>query len=163
MKYHISFSTVFLAALIFLVLLVTESQAKSTRRDLCRSASYKPLCRATLRGISDPRKAIEASIKRAIFKTKSAIVMSRKMRRNENYDICRENYDDAISDLQDSIRNLRKGDKATLTTNLSAVISYYSTCDDAFEEMDEKSPLTRANMILEHMVDNALSIVPLMR
>jgi len=85
------------------------------------------------------------------------------MRRNENYDICRENYDDAISDLQDSIRNLRKGDKATLTTNLSAVISYYSTCDDAFEEMDEKSPLTRANMILEHMVDNALSIVPLMR
>jgi len=84
------------------------------------------------------------------------------MGNSENNDICKEMYDDVISDLEESIQNLKNGDKNTLNTNLSAAISYFSTCDDAFAEMDEVSPLTRANTVLEHMVDNTLSLVPLM-
>ncbi|XP_002527901.2 uncharacterized protein LOC8273479 [Ricinus communis] len=164
-KQQSSFSLVFLAppSLLFLLLLAAgQAQATIIKHDLCESADYKRLCRSTLHGIKKPSEAIEAGIRNVIHKTRHAIFLSREMGNSENNDICKEMYDDVISDLEESIQNLKNGDKNTLNTNLSAAISYFSTCDDAFAEMDEVSPLTRANTVLEHMVDNTLSLVPLM-
>ncbi|KDP26631.1 hypothetical protein JCGZ_17789 [Jatropha curcas] len=155
-----SFPLVFLATttVIFLLLPATATATG----DLCEATDYKPLCRATVKGITDPAKAIKKAIELVVLKTKHALLMARLLEQSDTNDICKESYDDAISDLEESIQSLEDNDEGTLNTNLSAAISYYTTCDDAYAEMDEQTSLTKVNVILEHMVSNCLALVTLL-
>lgn len=151
-----SFLLAFLAPSIILL----ASQAKAND-DLCNVTDYKPLCRAAVKGITNPPAAIEAAINQAILETQHAKVLAGRQGKNQNTDVCNEEYDDAINNLQKSIKNLKDNDEGALNSNLSAAINDYVTCGDAYEEGGEVSPLADVNKTLQEMVDNCLSLVTL--
>ncbi|KAF2299602.1 hypothetical protein GH714_038391 [Hevea brasiliensis] len=141
-KHQCSFPLVFLATATLLLAGQATATATATVSDLCAATEYKPLCRATLKGITDPNAAIEASINQVILKSKHAYFRSRTMGNDETTEICKEMYDDAITDLENSLKALKAKDKGTLDSNLSAAISYYSSCDDSYAEMGQESPFS---------------------
>ncbi|KAG8640119.1 putative pectinesterase/pectinesterase inhibitor 28 [Manihot esculenta] len=155
MKFQCSFPLVFLATT---TTLLFGSQATAKVSDICSVTDYKPLCRATLKGISDPYKALEAAIDQAIIKTRHAYYLSRTMGSDQNIDICKEMFDSGVTDLESSLKALKVNDKGTLNSQLSAVISYYSTCDDTYSEAGETNPLTKVTGVLTHMVANCLAL-----
>ncbi|KAK1297799.1 hypothetical protein QJS10_CPB14g00083 [Acorus calamus] len=77
-----------------------------------------------------------------------------------NLSVCLDNYDDALSNLRDSMKSLRsRGSHADLMNNLSAALTDFTTCDDAFAETPGmRSPLAHANAILGMSAKNNLAL-----
>lgn len=162
-KNLISFPLVFLAIATLLLAGEVKANTAVKRKDLCSGVDYKPLCRSVVKGITDPLTATKVAISYAIIKTKQAYTQSKTMANNDNIKICKEMYDDAITNLEKSLKSLHVKDKGTLNSDLSAAISYFSTCDDSYAESGEDSPFATLNKILEHMVDNCLVLVTQIR
>ncbi|WOL06692.1 hypothetical protein Cni_G15426 [Canna indica] len=73
-------------------------------------------------------------------------------------DICIEEYGDALDDLNKGRDAARAGDAGTSNSMLSAVIAYYTTCDDAFGEIPASNPMAKQDEFLRKMVNNALGL-----
>lgn len=165
-KHYISFSLVFLATTTFLLAgnthghgLLLHGHAHGLRigkRDLCRKADYKPLCRSIVRGQSDPRAAVGSAIYQLIFQSRQAMRLADRLGKSPYAKSCKENFDDAIYNLNTCLQNLRKRDKASLNINLSAALNDYVTCDDTFSESGRSNPLRKTDALLRHMASNCL-------
>ncbi|XP_009386609.2 pectinesterase inhibitor 12-like [Musa acuminata AAA Group] len=75
--------------------------------------------------------------------------------------ICIKMYDDALDDLVKGSDAIKARDEGTANSMLSGVISYYSTCDDAFTEIPAPNPLCKQDGTLMHIVSNALALAHL--
>ncbi|KAJ8491474.1 hypothetical protein OPV22_013195 [Ensete ventricosum] len=75
--------------------------------------------------------------------------------------VCLKQYDDAFDDLAKGTAAVAGHDAGTANSMLSAVISYYSTCDDAFAEIYAANPLAKQDDFLMKMVSNALALAQL--
>ncbi|RRT66880.1 hypothetical protein B296_00001091 [Ensete ventricosum] len=75
--------------------------------------------------------------------------------------ICIKLYGDALDDLVKGSDAVKARDEGTANSMLSGVISYYSTCDDAFAEIPASNPLSKQDGTLMNIVSNALAIAHL--
>ncbi|CAL9176826.1 unnamed protein product [Musa hybrid cultivar] len=75
--------------------------------------------------------------------------------------ICIKMYGDALDDLVKGSDAIKARDEGTANSMLSGVISYYSTCDDAFTEIPAPNPLCKQDGTLMHIVSNALALAHL--
>lgn len=167
-KHYTSFSLVFLATTT--VLLADRTHAHGLLRgghirghglrigkhDLCQKADFKPLCRAVVKGLTDPRAALGSAIHQLIIQSRRAMRLADKHGKSEYVDVCKESFDDAITSLGTSLKNLKKHDKASLDINLSAALSDYVTCDDAFSESGMGNPLGKIDARMRRMASNCL-------
>lgn len=76
-------------------------------------------------------------------------------------EVCVKQYDDAFDDLATGSTAVAGHDAGTANSMLSAVISYYGTCDDAFAEIYKANPLAKQDDFLMKMVSNALALAQL--
>ncbi|CAL9109035.1 unnamed protein product [Musa acuminata var. zebrina] len=76
-------------------------------------------------------------------------------------EVCLKQYDDAFDDLATGSTAVAGHDAGTANSMLSAVISYYGTCDDAFAEIYKANPLAKQDDFLMKMVSNALALAQL--
>ncbi|XP_062109480.1 uncharacterized protein LOC133820937 [Humulus lupulus] len=165
-----SFSMVFLAMAILLVF-TGPTHGRSLRLkgrrsggDICRRADYTAVCRAAVKGQKNPFVATQLAVKQLISSTFGAKKAASKGGRGSPVlGICRENYDDALSNLQSSLSKMRAHDKGSFNSYVSASLTDFVTCDDAFSEMGMSSPLTRTNARLRQMASNILYLATLWR
>jgi hypothetical protein len=161
-KHYISFSLVFLATTtVFL-----HGHAHSLcigKCDLYRKANYKPLYRSIVRGRSDPRAALESAIYQLIFKSRRAMRLADRLEKSQYAKSYKENFDNAIYNLNTCLQNLKKCDKASLNINLSAALNDYVTCDDTFSESGRSNPFRKTDALLRHMASNYLYLSTLIR
>ncbi|CAK7332619.1 unnamed protein product [Dovyalis caffra] len=148
----ISFSAVFLATITILC------AGQVTASDFCKGASYKPLCRSLAKGFSNAEEATKASINNLIVQTYRARASASRLGKDQKAQTCVENYDDAIDSLKKSLKFLQARDKGSVRTFISASISAYSTCTDAYEEFGVHCPFSRSNTLMEHTASSCLSI-----
>ncbi|XP_041013171.1 pectinesterase inhibitor 12-like [Juglans microcarpa x Juglans regia] len=146
----ISFSLVFLATVT--ILLAGQARAQS----LCDKADYQPLCLSVIKGQTDAHLALESAITVLISQSQRAKISAGKKGDSQNLDVCKENFDDAISNLKTSLKNLKNGDMASLNINLSAALTDFVTCDDTFVESSETNPIGKTDTLLSHMASNCL-------
>ncbi|KAG6713989.1 hypothetical protein I3842_05G181000 [Carya illinoinensis] len=146
----ISFSLVFLATVT--ILLAGQACAKN----LCDKADYQPLCLSVIKGQTDAYSALESAITVLISQSHRAKSSAGKQGDSENLDVCKESFDDAISNLEKSLNNLKSHDMAGLNINLSAALTDFATCDDTFAESSETNPIGKTDTLLSHMASNCL-------
>lgn len=131
--------------------------------DICKKSDYPGLCRSVVKGLKTPTVAIEAAIRQLMSETKQAMAVAQRQKSKPGMDVCYENYDDAYSNLETCLSNLKTHDKGSLNINLSAALTDYVTCDDAVAEVGGPSTLTRTNVMLREMASNCLYISSLIR
>ncbi|KGN51780.1 pectinesterase inhibitor 12 [Cucumis sativus] len=157
-KHLVSFSMVFLLVAVFI------SQAQGSA--LCDEAAFPALCRSTVKGASDPTSALKITIEHLIFETKRAKDSSLKIGSLKSLGVCKQNFDDAVDDLQSSLAYMQKKDIPSLKINLSAALTFYSTCDDAVVESgDQKkaSTVLSNDLLLQHLAANCLHLSTLLK
>ncbi|PON44873.1 Pectinesterase inhibitor domain containing protein [Parasponia andersonii] len=142
-----------------------RSGRRSIGGDICRRADYPAVCRAAVKGQTNPYSATQAAVKQLISSTAAAKKAASKAggRAAQVLGVCRENYDDALSSLRTSLGNMRAHDKGSFNSYVSAALTDYVTCDDAFSEMGLRSPLQKTNTRLRQMASNALYLATMWR
>ncbi|XP_042415336.1 pectinesterase inhibitor-like [Zingiber officinale] len=76
-------------------------------------------------------------------------------------DVCNTLFGDAIDDM-DTVRKAVKGrDAGTANSFLSAIMTSYSTCDDAFSEIPLHNPFSMQDDSLSEIISNALALLPI--
>ncbi|KAF8039716.1 hypothetical protein BT93_B2052 [Corymbia citriodora subsp. variegata] len=138
--------------------------------DICRQTDYPDLCissaSARLKGPANALSVLTAEIEACTEKTKSAAAEADRLAADPSasrsdkmaLDACKENYDSALDSLSNAKEAVAARDAGTLNSELSAVITFVGTCDDAFDETCTASPLAGANRILQHLGSNCLAI-----
>ncbi|KAM6589340.1 pectinesterase inhibitor-like [Cannabis sativa] len=165
-----SFSMVFLGMAILLVLAGPAHGRRLSRKgrssggDICRGADYPAVCRAAVKGQKNPFVATQVALKQLISSTQGAKKSASKGGKGSQVlGICKENYDDALDNLQSSLNKMRAHDKGSFNSYVSASLTDFVTCDDAFSEMGITSPLSKNNARLRRMASNILYLATLWR
>ncbi|XP_030549480.1 probable pectinesterase/pectinesterase inhibitor 13 [Rhodamnia argentea] len=138
--------------------------------DICHQTDYPDVCIPTvsahLKGTANPLSMLTAEIEACTEKTKSAAAEVAKIAADPStssaekmaLSTCKENYNSALDSLSKAEKAAAAHDVGTLNSELSAVITYASTCDDSFIELSLKSPVEGADRILQKLGSNCLAI-----
>ncbi|KZV52687.1 hypothetical protein F511_21067 [Dorcoceras hygrometricum] len=156
-----------------LFLMASGSPPAAARRFIgvnpwCRTASHKRLCTQMAKGATtwhgasanamiatlELAKRIQSMSDRLI---RPAIAFLEPQSRESISASCAEDFELAISDLEDSIKALEANDMGTLTVHLSA--AYSTDCSDALAEFGVDDPLAKVSGHYLKMVDNCLAVV----
>jgi hypothetical protein len=156
-KHYTSFSLVFLATATILL----AGHAHGTK-DLCQEADYKALCRAVVKGLSEPHAALKPAIHLLIIESRRAFELADKQGKSMNVPVCKQNFDDAIDNLQKCLKNLKNRDFPRLKINLSAALSDYMICDYAITVSAFNNPISKNTALLRHMASNCLYLSSLL-
>ncbi|KAG8059826.1 hypothetical protein GUJ93_ZPchr0002g25264 [Zizania palustris] len=168
-----------LLVLVFFLLLALSTCESSTVQEMCKSiaaghpsVSYS-YCIKTFKADSasataDARglAAIAARIAEAAANATSARIASlsaseKDARRRERLGVCAEVYSDAVDQLGEAAEDITLGgDKATqdAVTQLSAALDAPGTCEDAFGEADDASPLAPEDAHFSKLATIALAV-----
>ncbi|XP_059630022.1 pectinesterase inhibitor-like [Cornus florida] len=173
MAFSLSVSSLTLLSIFLSFLFFNHSLAASNKliNSICSSTHNPSLCVQSLK--SDPRTAsadlkglggISIDIAQSNAKSTYNMILSLIKRTTDpklkgRYDTCRENYDDSISDLDESRQLLKSGDYAGLNIHASAALDGGETCNDNFEGPPaEPAQLKQANQRLEDLCSIILVI-----
>ncbi|CAL5054953.1 unnamed protein product [Urochloa decumbens] len=169
--------------LLLLVVPTTTCKSSSTLEDACRSfaaghpsigydyciktfqaADKASAAAADLRGLA----AIAARIAGAKANATAARVaalraMERDARRRDRLAVCAEVYSDAVNQLAQAAEDLAGGEGEggagdAVTTQLSATMDAAGTCEDAFGEADDTSPLAAEDAEFKKLATIALAV-----
>ncbi|XP_068641774.1 putative invertase inhibitor [Aristolochia californica] len=167
-----------LALAVAAVICSGSSAASANLATVCKKADHQDLCYSAAKHIFKtetitPAGATKASILVTLDSTKQAKnmattmtvkVKSKDSMESANFNVCLQLYDDAIRNLQKSLENLSDGALSDLKINLSAVLTDYSTCDDAFAEVPGlASPLGKINSQLNMLTRNNLALASVLQ
>ncbi|KAG6520944.1 pectinesterase inhibitor-like [Zingiber officinale] len=72
--------------------------------------------------------------------------------------VCASQFGDALDDMGKARNAILVKDAGTANSMLSAVITYYSTCDDAFTEIKRANPVAKQDDALSKIISNALAL-----
>ncbi|KAA8531230.1 hypothetical protein F0562_005856 [Nyssa sinensis] len=140
-------------------------------KKICDSTDYSALCISSitpyLNGKTDTISVLEMAMKASTNQTKMAISKITKLvgspatppQTVSILNDCKDSYNDALENFQYAMGALPDRDIGTMNSMLSASITDYGDCEDAFAE--QTSPLADYSEKLMHMVDNCLAIVSL--
>ncbi|KAH7570324.1 hypothetical protein ACOSP7_018381 [Xanthoceras sorbifolium] len=156
-KHYMSFSLAFLAAATLLQW-VGHAAASATAVDLCKGSDFQDLCRSVTKGTTDPTKATELAIKALLSETTHVREVAKGLEKSQELDVCNEEIDDAIDNLNGALQFLKSHDIWGLNNYLSAVVTDFVTCDDAYEETGKKSPFAKIAKTAEEMASNCLAL-----
>lgn len=111
--------------------------------------------------LDDMMVVLQASIKVAVNETNALIELVTQYEARAPYPAmlaslkgCKDDFNDALEDIQTAVDAISSGDYGTLTTYLSSAIDDYGQCDDEFTGIN---PLLNQNARLRHIVDNCLA------
>lgn len=143
---------------LLLILLAMVSNSESRPVNLCSGADYIPLCQKIVKGQNSPLGATDQVIHLLIKETESAkrLLLQYASSKSQPAQICKECYDDAVFDLQLCLTNQKDHDKGSFNSNLSAALTDYVTCDDAYAEKRQVSPVKKLNKMLRQIADTGL-------
>ncbi|KAL0004291.1 hypothetical protein SO802_011852 [Lithocarpus litseifolius] len=156
-KHYNFFSLVFLATTT--ILLAGHSNGLAVDldpNDLCKDADNKLFCRAIVNNLTDTHDAVVSAIHKLIYASKNAKKLALKQGNSEEIDVCIENFEESIDNLKSGLKGLEEHDLPTLNINLSAALTNYVTCDDAFSDFGKTNPLAETDAFLEEMASNCL-------
>ncbi|KAK3223406.1 hypothetical protein Dsin_010431 [Dipteronia sinensis] len=155
-KHCMSLSLAFLA--VAATVLLQAGNAAATAADLCKETDFQELCKSVIKGTTDPTKATGLAIKALIVETQHVQEAAKKLGNSQELDVCNEVIDDAIDNLNGALQFLVSNDKGSLNNYLSAVLTDFVTCDDAYEESGKTSPLAKTTETAKNMASNCLAL-----
>nr|KYP36705.1 hypothetical protein KK1_042171 [Cajanus cajan] len=136
-------------------------------RQICSHTDYPDVCLSTvvpfLGHHLDVMNILEAAIKACSFQTNftlSKVIkhMSRSSEMATALASCKEQYHDALENLQRAMDAIPLRDLGTVTVMLSAVMADVSACESGFEDLKSHSPMGNSEGLVTITASNCLSI-----
>ncbi|KAA8533186.1 hypothetical protein F0562_033281 [Nyssa sinensis] len=128
----------------------------------CKTADYKLLCNAMVKGAKNLNQATENSIRstlkvalhlNSMLKTiKPAISFLTPVTRDSIIETCHSNFADFVDELTGALADLKGKDIGSLMTKLSACTM--SDCTDSFQQFDARFPLTKTTNALKSFIES---------
>lgn len=160
------------------VLLGTSTRQLNQQQDLvsfaCNNTIYVEVCMSSLRSdplseTADLRGLASIALNLSIAhgkETKYHIhdLKSKSVSESRCLNECKEEYGDAVENLEDSVHALRIRFYDEVNTLVSAAMTDSDTCDDCFTEIDQvrENPLTERIEYFHKLCSNFLSITKLL-
>ncbi|XP_073307375.1 uncharacterized protein [Primulina huaijiensis] len=142
---------------------------------ICESTDHPALCIATvaplLKGENiDVKSVLEVAIKASSTFTQFVLSLAKKLAEKPGtppemksiLNDCKDSYDTALSNFEETTTALSQGDIGTMNSMLSAVMTFVGDCEDSFDGLGIESPLMDYSDKLTNMTSNCLAIVSLM-
>ncbi|CAN8294350.1 unnamed protein product [Cochlearia groenlandica] len=143
-----------------LIFLVSGQVAEASRMiNLCSHTSYPSLCRPLVKRVTNPRKATHRTIQALEIKTRLALTDAARFKDGNNaIATCYATFSDAVYNLQSARKSIRKRDVIAMNTFLTAVVSDYGACVDAFIETNQVNTVQNVAVDLRKISSNCLSL-----
>ncbi|XP_073129720.1 uncharacterized protein [Henckelia pumila] len=142
---------------------------------ICESTDHPSLCVATvsplLKGENiDVKSVLEVAIKASSTFTQFVLSVAKKLAEKPGtppemqsiLNDCKDSYDTALSNFEETITAFSQNDIGTMNSMLSAVMTFVGDCEDSFDGLGIESPLMDYSDKLTNMTSNCLAIVSLM-
>ncbi|XP_051144180.1 uncharacterized protein LOC127260492 [Andrographis paniculata] len=137
----------------------------------CRTASYRKLCTDMVKGAGNWHEASANAMQSALElakKLKGMAPQPQKLpetvpardpaaQRNQVMEICKDNLDGVVDDLESSLEALRSDDVGTVRSHLSGALR--TDCQDAMRESKMDFPFSRYLGTMKANIDNCLAVV----
>ncbi|KAI4340254.1 hypothetical protein MLD38_025113 [Melastoma candidum] len=148
-----------------------ETQSSDLISQLCAKTHFADICLGSVKGFVEGAPSLisvlNAEIDAWAEETKAAIAQVEKLSKaassgeKKTLSVCKENYEFSIDSLEKARNAISACDPGTLNAELGAVVTYASTCDDAYEESKYVSPLTMVDQTLMSLGSNCLAMAAL--
>ncbi|KAI3469291.1 hypothetical protein Pfo_025954 [Paulownia fortunei] len=158
----------------FSTILAPSVDVNPKLKEICDSTDYPSLCLATvvpfLNGKTDVPSVLEVIIRAGAKLAKYGLSLAKNFAEKTGappellsiLEDCKDSYDSAVYNFQNTINAFLEHDIGTMNSMLSAVITDVGDCEDAFSGLGEQSPLSSVADRLTNMTSNCLAIVSLL-
>ncbi|KFK43368.1 hypothetical protein AALP_AA1G117300 [Arabis alpina] len=127
--------------------------------NLCSHTAYPSLCQPFVRHITNPRRATHRTIQALEAKTKLALAEAGKYKNgNQAITTCYATLSDAIYNLANARKSIRKRNVMAMNTYLTAVVSDYGACVDGFIETNQVNTVQNVAVDLRKISSNCLTL-----
>ncbi|XP_010533918.1 PREDICTED: uncharacterized protein LOC104809586 [Tarenaya hassleriana] len=159
-----AFSPHLAAIAVAIVMTLAIATAEARRVNLCSHTAYPSLCGPLVRRLISPRRATHRLIRALEARTKTSLAeASRYKSGNQAIATCYATFVDALINLRNARKSIRKRNVKALNTFLTAAVSDYGACVDAFIESRQINNVQNAADTLRKMGSNCLSLSTLIR
>ncbi|KZV47719.1 hypothetical protein F511_19432 [Dorcoceras hygrometricum] len=142
---------------------------------ICESTDHPALCIATVAPLLngknvDVKSVLEVAMKAGSSFTEFVLSFATKLAEKPGtppemksiLSDCKDSFDTALSNFEESITALSQDDIGTMNSMLSAVMTFVGDCEDSFDGMGMDSPFMAYSDKLTNMTSNCLAIISLM-
>ena len=143
-----------------LIFIVSSHVAEASRMmNLCSHTAYPSLCRPLVKRITNPRRATHRTIQALEAKTKLAIADAARFKNgNQAIATCYATLSDAVYNLANAKKSIRKRDVMALNTFLTAAVSDYGVCVEGFIDANQVNTVQNVAVDLRKISSNCLSL-----
>ncbi|KAJ4879142.1 Plant invertase/pectin methylesterase inhibitor superfamily protein [Raphanus sativus] len=127
--------------------------------NLCSHTAYPSLCQPLVRRITNPRRATHRTIQALEAKTKLALAEAARYKNgNQPIATCYATLGDAVYNLANARKSIRKRDVMALNTFLTAAVSDYGVCVEGFIDANQVNTVQNVAVDLRKISSNCLSL-----
>ncbi|KAI4326445.1 hypothetical protein MLD38_031760 [Melastoma candidum] len=162
-------STLFLVSTSAVAIAHETSKTGDLISKLCKKTDYVDLCVSSVRenikgeptGVSILIAEVDAvakATKEALAQAVDLSKLASSKREVQILSTCKECYDLAISSVADAKVAIAKHDGPGLNNELSAILTFATTCEDSYQEASLPSPLKTADQLITNLGGNCFEI-----
>lgn len=143
-----------------LIFLISGHVAEASRMvNICSHTAYPSLCRPLVKRITNPRRATHRTIQALEAKTRLALTDAARFKDGNNaIATCYATLSDAVFNLASARKSIRKRNVMAMNTFLTAAVSDYGTCVDAFIETNQVNTVQNLAVDLRKIGSNCLTL-----
>ena len=121
-----------------LIFFVFGQVAEARMMNICFHTAYPSLCQPLVKRITNPRRATHRTIQALEAKTKLALADAARFKKgNQAIATCYATLSDAVYNLGNARKSIRKRDVMALNKFLTAAVSNYGACVEGFIDANQ--------------------------
>ncbi|KAF8061180.1 hypothetical protein N665_1212s0006 [Sinapis alba] len=162
--FQLRFAAVAASAAVLIFLVSSQVAEASRMMNLCSHTAYPSLCQPLLKRVTNPRRATHKTIQALEAKTKLALAEAARYKNgNQAITTCYETFTDAVYNLANARKSIRKRDIMAMNTFLTAAVSDYGVCVEGFIDTRQVNTVQNAAVDLRKIGSNCLTLSTLIR
>ncbi|CAH8338833.1 unnamed protein product [Eruca vesicaria subsp. sativa] len=158
--FQLRFTVVAASTAVLLIFIFSSDVVDASRvRNMCSHTAYPSLCRPLVKRITNPRRATHRTIQALEAKTKLALAeVARFKNGNQAITTCYATLSDAVYNLANARKSIRKRDVMAMNTFLTAAVSDYGVCVEGFIDANQVNTVQNVAVDLRKISSNCLTL-----
>ncbi|CAN6981063.1 unnamed protein product [Brassica rapa subsp. trilocularis] len=162
--FQLRFAAVAVSVAVLTFLVSSQVTEASHMMSLCSHTAYPSLCQPMIKRITNPRRATHKTIQALEAKTKLALADAARYKDgNQAIATCYAVFSDAVYNLANARKSIRKRDVMAMNTFLTAAVSDYGVCVEGFIDANQVNTVQNVAVDLRKISSNCLTLSTLVR
>ncbi|KAF3494767.1 hypothetical protein DY000_02057926 [Brassica cretica] len=157
--FQLRFAAVAVSVAVLTFLVSSQVTEASRMMNLCSHTAYPSLCQPLIKRITNPRRATHKTIQALEAKTKLALADAARYKDgNQAIATCYAVFSDAVYNLANARKSIRKRDVMAMNTFLTAAVSDYGVCVEGFIDANQVNTVQNVAVDLRKISSNCLTL-----